>query len=195
MKSDGAPVDWIETFDPIVVTISGLGLSAKASNPNSAKLLIDFATSKRGQQMVRGMRRIPARTRHRTAGAEDGSEQTETKSRAQRSLSPPRRLRPRVPQDFWNVKSVIQGENNETKLFSTSRFDRGIFSLCRTRLTRMDGGKTSVLSRQDDQYHHQLRRRRPHRHRVTEFSPSICPGIFPASRRLRCRRWAEAAGS
>ena len=62
MKSDGAPVDWIETFDPIVVTISGLGLSAKASNPNSGKLLIDFATSKRGQQMVRGMRRIPART-------------------------------------------------------------------------------------------------------------------------------------
>jgi iron(III) transport system substrate-binding protein len=62
MKNDGAPVDWIETFDPIVVTVSGMGLSAKASNPNAAKLLIDFATSKRGQQMVRGMRRIPART-------------------------------------------------------------------------------------------------------------------------------------
>jgi iron(III) transport system substrate-binding protein len=62
MKSDGAPVDWIETFDPIVVTVSGLGLSAKATNPSSAKLLIDFATSKKGQQMVRGMRRIPART-------------------------------------------------------------------------------------------------------------------------------------
>ena len=62
MKSEGAPVDWIETFDPIVVTVSGLGLSVKASNPNSAKLLIDFATSKKGQQMVRGMRRIPART-------------------------------------------------------------------------------------------------------------------------------------
>ena len=62
MKSDGAPVDWIETFDPIVVTVSGLGLSAKATNPNAAKLLIDFATSKKGQQMVRGMRRIPART-------------------------------------------------------------------------------------------------------------------------------------
>lgn len=62
MKNDGAPVDWIETFDPIVVTVSGMGLSAKASNPNAAKLLIDFATSKRGQQMVRGMRRIPARS-------------------------------------------------------------------------------------------------------------------------------------
>jgi iron(III) transport system substrate-binding protein len=62
MKSDGAPVDWIETFDPIVVTVSGLGLSAKASRPNAAKRLIDFATSKKGQQMVRGMRRIPARS-------------------------------------------------------------------------------------------------------------------------------------
>jgi iron(III) transport system substrate-binding protein len=62
MKNEGAPVEWIETIDPIVVTMSGMGLSAKPSNPNSAKLLIDFATSKKGQQMVRGMRRIPARS-------------------------------------------------------------------------------------------------------------------------------------
>jgi iron(III) transport system substrate-binding protein len=61
MKNEGAPVEWIETFDPIVVTVSGMGLSTKAANPNSAKLLIDFATSKKGQQMVRGMRRIPTR--------------------------------------------------------------------------------------------------------------------------------------
>jgi iron(III) transport system substrate-binding protein len=62
MKSQGAPVEWIDTFDPIVVTVNGMGLSAKASHPNAAKLLIDFTTSKKGQQMVRGMRRIPART-------------------------------------------------------------------------------------------------------------------------------------
>jgi iron(III) transport system substrate-binding protein len=62
MKKDGAPVEWIETFDPIVVTLSGMGMSAKTMNPNAAKLLIDFATSKKGQQMVREMRRIPART-------------------------------------------------------------------------------------------------------------------------------------
>jgi len=61
MKREGAPVEWIETFDPIVVTISGMGLSAKATSPNAAKLLINFATSKRGQEMVREMRRIPAR--------------------------------------------------------------------------------------------------------------------------------------
>ena len=61
MKREGAPVEWIETFDPVVVTISGIGLSAKATSPNAAKLLINFATSKRGQEMVREMRRIPAR--------------------------------------------------------------------------------------------------------------------------------------
>ena len=62
MKSDGAPVEWIESFDPIVVTISGIGLSAKATHPNAAKLLVNFATSRKGQEMVRGMRRIPARS-------------------------------------------------------------------------------------------------------------------------------------
>ena len=62
MKRDGAPVDWVETFDPIMVTISGMALSAKATNPSAAKLLIDFATSKKGQEMVREMRRIPARS-------------------------------------------------------------------------------------------------------------------------------------
>jgi ABC-type Fe3+ transport system substrate-binding protein len=61
MKKDGAPVDWADTFDPLVVTISGMGLSAKATSPNAAKLLINFATSRKGQEMVREMRRIPAR--------------------------------------------------------------------------------------------------------------------------------------
>jgi iron(III) transport system substrate-binding protein len=62
MKREGAPVEWLETFDPIVVTISGIALSAKAAHPNAAKLLINFATSKKGQEMIREMRRIPART-------------------------------------------------------------------------------------------------------------------------------------
>jgi len=61
MKRDSAPVDWIETFDPLVVTVNGIGLGAKAAHPNAAKLLINFATSRKGQEMVREMRRIPAR--------------------------------------------------------------------------------------------------------------------------------------
>jgi len=62
MKRDGAPVDWVESFDPIVVTISGIALSAKAANPNAANLLINFVTSRKGQEMIREMRRIPARS-------------------------------------------------------------------------------------------------------------------------------------
>ncbi|HXG49847.1 MAG TPA: extracellular solute-binding protein [candidate division Zixibacteria bacterium] len=62
MKKDGAPVDWIETFDPIVTTVSGIGLSARPTNPNAAKLFIDFVTSTRAQMMIREMRRIPARS-------------------------------------------------------------------------------------------------------------------------------------
>jgi iron(III) transport system substrate-binding protein len=62
MKKDGAPVDWVETFDPTVTTINGLGLGARAANPNAGKLLIDFALSKKGQEMVRDMQRIPGRS-------------------------------------------------------------------------------------------------------------------------------------
>jgi iron(III) transport system substrate-binding protein len=62
MKRDGAPVEWIDTFNPIVVTVNGIGLGAKPTNPNAARLFIDFVLSKKGQEMIREMRRIPART-------------------------------------------------------------------------------------------------------------------------------------
>ena len=54
-------MDWVDTFDPTVVTVSGIALSAKPTNSNAAKLFIDFAISKKGQEMIRDMRRIPAR--------------------------------------------------------------------------------------------------------------------------------------
>ncbi len=62
MKSEGAPIDWVTSFNPTVTTISGVGLSAKASAPNAAKLFIDFILSKKGQEMIRDMRRIPSRS-------------------------------------------------------------------------------------------------------------------------------------
>jgi iron(III) transport system substrate-binding protein len=62
MKKDGAPVEWVDTFNPIVTTLSGVGLSAKPTNVNAGKLFIDFATSTKAQTMVREMRRIPARS-------------------------------------------------------------------------------------------------------------------------------------
>lgn len=59
MKQEGAPIDWIDTFNPIVVELGGVGLGAKAKNPNSAKLFIDYALSKEGQTIVRGGKRNP----------------------------------------------------------------------------------------------------------------------------------------
>ena len=63
MKTDGAPVDWIDTFNPIVTTLSGIGLSAKPTHVNSGKLFIDFVTSTKAQTMIREMRRIPGAQR------------------------------------------------------------------------------------------------------------------------------------
>ena len=62
MKKQGAPVDWVDTFNPIFAEVNGIGLSAKPANPNAAKLFINFALSKRGQGIVRDMQRVPARS-------------------------------------------------------------------------------------------------------------------------------------
>lgn len=61
MKKKGAPVDWVNTVDPVVVVPITIGLSAQAKNPNAAKLFIDFILSKRGQEMVSSFNRISAR--------------------------------------------------------------------------------------------------------------------------------------
>lgn len=61
MKNEGAPVDWVETFDPIVTTINGVGLSGRTNHPNAGKLFIDFILSKRAQEMIQNMRRVPSR--------------------------------------------------------------------------------------------------------------------------------------
>jgi len=61
MKKEGAPLEWVDTLNPIVVELGGIGLSAKARNPNAARLFIDFVLSKQGQQVVRAGQRNPSR--------------------------------------------------------------------------------------------------------------------------------------
>jgi iron(III) transport system substrate-binding protein len=61
MKPAGAPVDWIY-LNPVFANIHPVGLSAKAPHPNAGKLFVDFVLSKRGQELIRGMSRIPDRT-------------------------------------------------------------------------------------------------------------------------------------
>jgi len=62
MKKDGAPVEWVDTFNPIMMTVTGIALSTRPNHPNAAKLFIDFVLSKKGQEMVRRMRRVPSRS-------------------------------------------------------------------------------------------------------------------------------------
>lgn len=62
MKNEGAPLEWVESFNPIVTTINGVGLSSRATNANAGRLFIDFILSKRAQEMIQNMRRIPSRS-------------------------------------------------------------------------------------------------------------------------------------
>jgi iron(III) transport system substrate-binding protein len=61
MKSAGAPVDWVY-LNPVFANIHPTGVSAKAPHPNAARLFLDFVLSKRGQELLRGLNRIPDRT-------------------------------------------------------------------------------------------------------------------------------------
>ena len=62
MKKKGAPLEWVDTLDPIVVSVSGIGISARPNNPNMARLFIDFVISKEGQEMIRSFYRITPRS-------------------------------------------------------------------------------------------------------------------------------------
>lgn len=61
-KQDGAPVDWVKTFDPIITSPSQVGVSAKAPHPAAARLLVDFLLSQEGQRAIRDRGRVPARS-------------------------------------------------------------------------------------------------------------------------------------
>ena len=61
LKPSGAPVDWVY-LNPVFANIHPTGVAAKAPHPNAARLFVDFVLSKRGQELIRGMNRIPDRT-------------------------------------------------------------------------------------------------------------------------------------
>jgi iron(III) transport system substrate-binding protein len=62
MKAKGQPVDWITTSDPILVNLAPIGIAAKTSNPNAAKLFLNYAISKEGQTILQKSNRISARS-------------------------------------------------------------------------------------------------------------------------------------
>jgi iron(III) transport system substrate-binding protein len=61
MKSSGAPIDWVRFKGPTITAINAISIPEKAPHPNAAKLFVDFVLSRDGQNLLRGLRRIPAR--------------------------------------------------------------------------------------------------------------------------------------
>lgn len=62
MRVKGAPIDWISTLDPIIVTLGPIALGPKPPHPNAARLLIDYVLSHEGQVVLQGFERIPSRS-------------------------------------------------------------------------------------------------------------------------------------
>ena len=60
LKAAGAPVEWV-ALDPVYASVHPTGIAAKAPHPNAARLLMDFLLSKKGQEILRSLRRIPDR--------------------------------------------------------------------------------------------------------------------------------------
>ncbi|MGH7824222.1 MAG: ABC transporter substrate-binding protein [Candidatus Binatia bacterium] len=60
MTSRGAPIDWLP-LEPAVTQVNPVMLGSRAPHPNAARLFYDFILSKEGQEMLRGMQRIPVR--------------------------------------------------------------------------------------------------------------------------------------
>jgi len=60
LKGTGAPVEWV-ALDPVYASVHPTGIAAKAPHPNAARLFMDFLLSKRGQEIIRSLRRIPDR--------------------------------------------------------------------------------------------------------------------------------------
>ena len=60
MTSRGAPIDWLP-LEPAVTQVNPAMVGAKAPHPNAARLFLDFVLSKEGQEMLKGMQRIPVR--------------------------------------------------------------------------------------------------------------------------------------
>jgi iron(III) transport system substrate-binding protein len=60
MTSRGAPIDWL-ALEPSITQVNPVMLAAKAPHPNAARLFYDFVLSKEGQEILRGLQRIPVR--------------------------------------------------------------------------------------------------------------------------------------
>lgn len=60
IRRDGAPIKWV-AVEPVVANLLCISVGMDAPNPNTARLFVDFATSKEGQTIVsQRFQRVPA---------------------------------------------------------------------------------------------------------------------------------------
>ena len=62
LKAKNAPLDFVDTTDPVVTSPSVIALSNNAPNPNAARLFIEFVLSREGQNILKSFGRVTSRT-------------------------------------------------------------------------------------------------------------------------------------
>lgn len=61
-RTKGAPIDWVRFKGPTITAFNAISITANPPHSNAAKLFVDFALSREGQQILqKNFRRVPAR--------------------------------------------------------------------------------------------------------------------------------------
>lgn len=61
VKEKGSPVDWLRIEDPLYGSSSLAAVMAHAAHPNAARLIVEFAISKQGQELMAKLGKVPGR--------------------------------------------------------------------------------------------------------------------------------------
>jgi iron(III) transport system substrate-binding protein len=62
VKESGSPVDWARIDEPLYGEPHPAAVMAKAPHPNAARLVVEFAISKEGQQLMSKLGKVPGRS-------------------------------------------------------------------------------------------------------------------------------------
>ncbi len=62
VKESGSPVDWVRLEDPLYAEPHPAAVMARAPHPNAARLVVEFAISKDGQELIRKFGKVPGRS-------------------------------------------------------------------------------------------------------------------------------------
>ncbi|MBI4524863.1 MAG: extracellular solute-binding protein [Deltaproteobacteria bacterium] len=77
IKDRGAPIEWVKTSKPIVVSSNAVAVLEKAQRPNAARLFVDFLLSETGQKLLYDGGQIPLRSGAIPAASPLAAEQLE----------------------------------------------------------------------------------------------------------------------